>query len=427
MEILEDITKLNALALSLSENDRVQAPHAFHNRASAAKKVLSHLEFPTTKREYWKYTRTGKLQNKKWQFSKNLHLDHLPNVVQDLDNRLVFINGFFSKEYSNFDFIEGLTFSPFSNAEYVLISELEPYLDFDNTPFLALNQAMPQDGYSLYVDAKSRIEEMIHIVNIYSGNEIIAQPRAVIHLEKGADLRITEYHIHTDESVTFANTAHEIKLNNNSTLGIDCIQMGSTRSFHNQQIDAVLGRDTHYTQNNFTLSGSWTRNNSNVRIQGENSEVHLNGFYLPSGDEHVDNHTIVDHEVPHCESNELYRGVILDRATAVFNGKVYVRPNAQKTNAFQSNGNILGSNDATANSKPELEIYADDVKCSHGSTTGQIDDEAIFYLMTRGISKPNARNLMVAAFAADVLNNLVNPEVSTLIENSIRTKLDLKK
>ncbi len=188
-------------------------------------------------------------------------------------------------------------------------------------------------------------------------------------------------------------------------------------------MDAVVERDAVFTHNVFTLSGAWTRNNGNTRIKGENATVHLNGFYIPNGAEHVDNHTVVDHEVAHCESNELYRGVILDRATAVFNGKVYVRPDAQKTNAYQSNGNILGSDDATVNSKPELEIYADDVKCSHGSTTGQLDEEALFYLMARGLSRINARNLLVEAFAGDVLNNLVNSEIRPIIEATIAQKL----
>lgn len=426
METLEETTRLNALANTLTDLGQVTVPAAFEARAEEARAALPQLEFPTTKQEYWKYTRTGKLKNKNWKFATDGAIDKLPAAVESLPNRLVIVNGHFSPAHSSIPEIDGLYIAPFGVNELVGIADLEAYTDFENTPFLALNQAMPQSGYSIRVKANTQIEDLINIVYIYSGDEIISQPRSVVYMEKGAELKINEYHFHENDGTTFANTAQEIKLEDNSRLGIDCIRSGGDESYQMQEINAATGRDIEFTQNNFTLSGGWTRNNSNVRVKGENSTIHLNGFYIPSGREHIDNHTIVDHEVAHCDSNELYRGVALDRSTAVFNGKVYVRPHAQKTNAFQSNGNILGSDDVTVNSKPELEIYADDVKCSHGSTTGQLDDDALFYLMARGIPRAKARNFLVEAFAADVVNNLVNPKVSTLIEHAIHTKLDRK-
>jgi Fe-S cluster assembly protein SufD len=152
-----------------------------------------------------------------------------------------------------------------------------------------------------------------------------------------------------------------------------------------------------------TLNGTLVRNNVRVRVNGTNCETNLYGAYLLKGNQHTDNHTIIDHMMPHCLSNELYKGVIDDQATAVFNGKVFVRKDAQKINAFQSNGNVLMTDKASVNSKPELEIYADDVKCSHGSTTGQLNEEAVFYLQSRGISERSARNLLVEAFIGEVL------------------------
>jgi Fe-S cluster assembly protein SufD len=184
-----------------------------------------------------------------------------------------------------------------------------------------------------------------------------------------------------------------------------------------------MGNDSTVMQNTFTLSGLWTRNNTTIRLDGEHNECNLNGFYIPNQREHIDNHTIIDHEQPNCQSNELYRGVLLDKSTGVFNGKVFVRQDAQKTNAFQSNGNIVVSDAATMNSKPELEIYADDVKCSHGSTTGQLDDEAMFYLQARGLSKDSARKLLINAFAEDVLEKLVNPELREIVEETVNLKL----
>jgi len=152
-------------------------------------------------------------------------------------------------------------------------------------------------------------------------------------------------------------------------------------------------------------------------VDGENCETNLYGAYMPHNKEHVDNHTIVDHLRPHCESNELYKGVIYDKASGVFNGKVFVRQAAQQTNAFQQNANILMTDDATMNSKPELEIYADDVKCSHGSTTGQFDEEALFYLMQRGISEDQARRMLVKAFISEVIEKITIPELRMFLEN----------
>ena len=159
-----------------------------------------------------------------------------------------------------------------------------------------------------------------------------------------------------------------------------------------------------------------------ISVQGVNAESNLNGVYIVREQQFIDNHTIIDHQVPHCLSNELYKGVIFDKATAVFNGKVFVRKDAQKINAFQSNANILMSEDATVNAKPELEIYADDVKCSHGSTTGQLDEEAIFYLKSRGISDSGARNLLVSAFVGQVLEKIEHEDIQTFISKKLQER-----
>lgn len=166
------------------------------------------------------------------------------------------------------------------------------------------------------------------------------------------------------------------------------------------------------------------RNNLNIEVDASNCETNLNGLYLGKNKDHIDNHTVVDHKKPHCNSNEIYRGILDDESTGVFNGKVFVRPNAQKTNAFQKNNNILLTDNATVNSKPELEIYADDVKCSHGSTTGQIDEEAIFYLQSRGISKKGALKLMINAFAKDALERISIEPLQAYIDDKVEQELE---
>jgi Fe-S cluster assembly protein SufD len=187
--------------------------------------------------------------------------------------------------------------------------------------------------------------------------------------------------------------------------------------------EVSVERDGRFTTNTVQLSGKLIRNNTNVRIAGQNAEAHLNGFYMIDGNDLYDNHTLVDHLVPNCQSNEVYKGLLSGKATGVFNGKVHVHRDAQKTNAYQQNKNILLSDTASMNSKPELEIYADDVKCSHGSTTGQLDEAAVFYLRSRGLSHKGAIALLLTAFASDVLGQVSNDELRGILESKIQSRL----
>jgi Fe-S cluster assembly protein SufD len=419
-DTLTSTTKLRKVAEGLAAS-HAQDTAAASARSIAAREALMDLEFPTTKAEAWKYTRTGLIANKAWKFSGEAAFTELPIDLEDMPQRLVFVNGHFSAAYSAIPQIEALSVLPFSEKEKEVNNPFDNYTQHTREAFAALNVAYPQDGVAIHLAKNTAVDEPLYLVNIYSGEEAASQPRNTIHLERGSSLKITEFHIHTGS--TFANTASEIRVDDNAHLGIDTIQMGSAESFHVQEVNTIMGRDAVFTHNNFTLSGKWTRNNTNARIIGEGSTCNMHGFYMPNGRELVDNHTIMDHEVPHCDSNELYRGVLLDQATGVFNGKVFVRQDAQKTNAFQSNGNILVSDQATMNSKPELEIYADDVKCSHGSTTGQLDDAAMFYLRARGLSANSARRMLVTAFAADVLDKMVNQNMRSLVETNIEERL----
>lgn len=423
METLQATTKLNALTQGLSERYVPTMPEAFQDYSKQAVRALENLEFPTTKQEYWKYTRTGLIANKQWKFADNFDLPNLPFAIEDIKPRMVFVNGKFKAEHSDLKEIEGLEILEFSKCNRGFIPEIEPYVNYKKSPFYALNTALPQNGYAIRVRKNTIVEKPINIINVYTGDTTISQPRSTVVIEENAALKLTEFHIHMSETPTFCNNVLEVRQEANSSFGIDVIQKGNIESFHMQQVEAVVASDARFTHNNFTMRGRWTRNNGNVRLQGQNITANLNGFYIPNGKEHIDNHTIMDHEQPHCDSNELYRGVLLGQSTAVFNGKVYVRPDAQKTNAFQSNGNILVSDDATINSKPELEIYADDVKCSHGSTTGQIDEQALYYLRTRGLSKESARKMLVAAFASDVLDEMANPVWRAYIEEVISHEL----
>ncbi|NNE56348.1 MAG: Fe-S cluster assembly protein SufD [Flavobacteriales bacterium] len=233
--------------------------------------------------------------------------------------------------------------------------------------------------------------------------ELVAEmPRHLILVDDGASANVVMSHHSTVAAGTLTNLVMEIKIGKNARLHLDNIQAKEEADFLLTNINACQADDSFFHINTITESGGWVRNDLNIKVGGKNCETHLFGTYLLRNSQHVDNHTVVDHLEPHCMSNEKYKGILYDKSTGVFNGKVFVRQDAQKTNAFQQNANILMSDDATMNSKPELEIYADDVKCSHGSTTGQFDEEAIFYLKARGLSDATARDMLVEAFVSDI-------------------------
>ena len=213
-------------------------------------------------------------------------------------------------------------------------------------------------------------------------------------------------------------------LKENSHLTIYKLQNENSETSHISTEQVYQEGDSKFNVNTITMGGELVRNNLNIIIDAMNCETNLNGLYLTEGKQHVDNHTLVDHRKPHCQSNELYKGVMKGQSTGVFNGKVFVRQDAQKTNAFQSNKNILLSDDSSIRSKPELEIYADDVKCSHGSTTGQLDEEGIFYLRSRGISEANAINLLMNAFASDVVNKITSKAFKEKIDALLEERLN---
>ena len=271
------------------------------------------------------------------------------------------------------------------------------------------------------------IDLPIQILHITEGEKTCATTRNIIIAEDNSQSNFIEaFHSYNAEN-TLENSITEVFVGKNTHLHIDKIQVQNDTCYHISTEQVEQDKDSTFTINTVTLNGGLIRNNLNIDVIGENCTTNLNGIYQLKGQQHVDNHTKVDHIVPNCQSNELYKGIIDEKATAVFNGKVFVRRNAQKINAFQSNGNVLLSDDATVNSKPELEIYADDVKCSHGSTTGQLDEEAVFYLRARGLSEKSARKLIVGAFINDVIEKIENEEVVAYVQQKIEERFSTTK
>jgi Fe-S cluster assembly protein SufD len=216
---------------------------------------------------------------------------------------------------------------------------------------------------------------------------------------------------------------NEIFLDENASLEHYKVQRAKGDSYHNNYTQIVQNANTNINQVTLTLDGQWVRNNLHFKMDGENCNSLLYGLYIPDGQQFVDNHSRVDHAKPNCYSDEKYKGILKDKSVAVFNGKIMVHLDAQKTNAYQRNQNILLSNDATVNTKPQLEIFADDVKCTHGATIGQLDEEPMFYLRSRGISENEARNLLLNAFADDIAEKIKIPELVQILEEEIERKL----
>ena len=385
-----------------------------------AKELIQWLDFPTSKTEYWKYTRVNKITKGNYKVAapeNEIEID----LSVPTKNCVVLINGYFSEELSFFVPQEGIEFSSLSDAKKssnVLKEHFNSLVKKDEI-FAVINSAYHQDGAFMHVAKNVHAEEPYYILNLVDDENVVSNPRNFIFVEQGANAKVVLKTISTANSGSFTNMVSEIIVDRNAHFEINKIQDEATDSFQIATEQVTQADDSTFKINTFTLNGAIVRNNLNIDSLGKNTMTYLNGLYPLKGKQHVDNHTYLLHREPNGESHELYKGILGDASTGVFNGKVFVHREAQKTNAFQSNANIVMTDTATINSKPELEIYADDVKCSHGSTTGQLDEEALFYLRARGLSKESARAVLVNAFASDVIEMIGVDAVKDEIEQYI--------
>ena len=256
------------------------------------------------------------------------------------------------------------------------------------------------------IEKNTKLKKEVHLIYNNLSSSTFNPTRLYINSNSFSEANIVELFKTDGADNSFVNPVNEAVIHENAKLSITKIQNEEGNNFHIGSDNVYQKKDSFFKCNTITLKGQFIRNNIYVNVDGTNCETHLNGAYVMNGNQHVDNQTKIDHFTPNCESHELYKGILDEKATAIFNGKVIVHPDAQKINAFQSNANVLISDDANVNSKPELEIYADDVKCSHGSTTGQLDENAIYYLRSRGISKRKAQAIVSQAFIKDVFSHI---------------------
>jgi len=293
---------------------------------------------------------------------------------------------------------------------------------FDQHAFVALNTAFLDDGAYLKLPAGAIVPQPIHVLFITTSaaGRPVTHPRVLIVLEPNSQASVVETYAGDPDAAYFTNAVTEIVLGENAVLHHCKVQHESAAAYHIGSMQVRAGRSSTCASHSISLGGALVRNDIVAVLNGEGAECTLNGLYLADGQRLVDNHTTIDHAQPHCASREVYKGILADRARGVFNGKIVVRPDAQKTDAKQTNRALLLSADALINTKPQLEIFANDVKCTHGAAVGQLDDEAVFYLRSRGLGEAAARQLLIHAFAAEVLDRLSIEPIRARVEETLR-------
>ncbi len=401
---------------------------------------FANLGFPTAKDEEWKYTRVEPIVRTPFKFS----LDPSTNGValSQIESfsfgslkwpRLVFVNGFYSAKLSDLSGLSGKV--KVGSLREAILKEparveqhLGRYASLEKNAFGALNTAFVLDGAFIDLGVGESVSEPIHLIFVSSSPEgaVLSQPRNLIVAGKGSSATVIESYVSLADEVYFTNAVTEIVLDEGAKLDHNKLIRESEKGFHIGATHVCGKKGSFLSSSSIAWSGRIARNNLRVLFDAEGSECALNGLYVVSTGQHVDNSILIDHAKPSCTSNELYKGIVNGRGTAVFNGKIIVREDAQKTDAHQVNKNLLLSEEATVDTKPHLEIFADDVKCTHGAAVGQLDEEAIFYLKSRGLREKSARDVLTYGFASDVIQRIKIAPVQKELNRLLAERLQME-
>jgi Fe-S cluster assembly protein SufD len=404
-----------------------QSQNPVHGLRTSAIKQFESLGFPTTRDEDWIHTNVAPLTKLTFGRPSETDIEDLASPVPDLGcPTLVFVNGKFSANRSSaLDTLpEGVTATSLREAidsgNKQIIGHLAQHARYDTNTFTALNTAFIDDGALIHVPVGKIVETPIHLLFISSGTQTISHPRVLLVAEDNAQVTVIETYVGTGNY--FTNSVTELVAGDNTVVDHYKLGLEDAEAYHIAAMQTCQGANSNVSTHSVSLGGLLVRNEVNAKLAGEGCEATVNGFYLLEENQHLDNHTLIEHAQPNCTSHELYKGILGGSSQGVFRGKIHVHKIAQKTDAFQTNQNLLVSENANANAKPQLEIYADDVKCSHGVTIGQLDEDAIFYLRARGIGKENARNLLVHAFANDIINRVKVDPIRKHLEGLVMNK-----
>jgi Fe-S cluster assembly protein SufD len=395
---------------------------------------FTELGFPKQNQEEWVFTSTKLIQELDFipaLASAGASPDLAPFLFKDLTGpRLVFVDGHLSHGLSELPTLpDGVLITNLASAIEthgdLVKAHLAHYAKTDGSGFSALNTAFIQDGAFVFLPKGRTVDQPIHLIFVATdGDANTINLRNLIVAEENSEAKIIESFCSAGEQAVFTNVVTEIAVAASARVEHCKFQEQNRESFHVATIQAQLERNCHFTSHSISTGSRIARNDINLTMTGEHVECVMNGLYLIGDQQHVDHHTMADHAMPNCDSHEYYHGILGDESRGVFNGKIFVREDAQKTDAKQSSRAILMSDKATLNAKPQLEIYADDVKCTHGATVGQLNNEAIFYCRSRGIDEADARRLLTHAFAGEVIERISIPAVREHLEKIIWDRLE---
>ena len=427
----ETITATNSYLRDFTGTDSgsdAPGPNWLRGLRSAAAERFAAVGFPTRRDEEWRFTNVSPIVETPFTLASEaqsqLTMDGLrPFTYEGMGGtQLVFVNGHFHPDLSSPVFPHGVVVSSLASAMAaypdLVEAHLGRYAQFDTQAFVALNTAALEDGAFVHIKRGVVVDEPIHLlfVSTPSAGPTVSHPRTLIIAEENCQATIVESYSGTADQVYFTNAVTEVAAAANSVLDHYKVQRESLKAYHVATMQLQLARSANFSSHSIALGGLLVRNDANAYLGGEGIECTLNGVYLGNDRQLIDNHTAIDHAMPHCNSHEVYKGILDGHSRGVFNGKIFVRQDAQKTDAKQTNQTLLLSPTAQIDTKPQLEIFADDVKCTHGATIGQLSDEALFYLRARGIPQDQARALLTYAFASDI--------VSRIKVDAIRAQLD---
>ncbi len=378
------------------------------------------LGIPTIKNEDWKYTNLSALSTisfKPIAQEKFTFQNDVKRLIKNDEITLVFVNGILDEGLSSLGAMpKGLTLLSLNRALVEKTSDIENLLKkYDGVAepaFISLNRALAKEGAFIQVADKTHVEKIIHIIHVTQATEpALTTPTSYIFLGKSAEATVLETHLGFNNSVYLAAPLTEVFLDQNAILHYCKAQSESLKAYHVGNTRAWQERDSHFDGFALMNGGELTRNDLDIISNGEGTSSTMNGFYGVNGKQFVDNHSSMDHRMPNCTSNQLYKGILNGASNASFNGKIFVRQIAQKTNSYQLNKNLVLGVDCKVNTKPQLEIFADDVKCTHGATIGQMNEDEIFYLQSRCISKKTAIKLLAHGFVGDIITKIHNPSI----------------
>ncbi len=388
------------------------------------------LGFPNMKQEAWRFTSVAPIAEGAFELAKPPSRvptleDIQPFLLLEAGYRLVFVDGFFQRSLSTpfFDDVQSLA-HVVTHRQDLVRQHLGKYAATQDRPFSALNTAFVDEGAFVHVPAKATIEFPIQLLFLASGKQqVVIHPRNLVVVDREARASVVETYATLGDGVYWTNAVTEIVVGDGARVDYHRVQRESDRAYHVATTQSHQGRDSTLNLHFVAFGGKLARHDIGAVMAGPGGTLILNGLYLLAGQQHADHHTTIDHAADHCESHEYFNGVLDDKARGVFTGRIIVRPGAQKTDSKQTNNNLLLSADAHADSQPQLEIYADDVKCTHGSTVGPLDPRALFYLRSRGIDEPDARRLLTYGFAVEILGRMEVAPLRAQLDAIVRGRL----